>query len=617
METFPMRRCLAILTALGLVASVVGNPKPGSGQGDEPQPKEVGGIAAGDRTALLFDAQNRPITAGGFVDDAPVIFLDVTEGSGLDAFRNRAGGPEKSCIVETKGAAVAVLDYDRDGWLDVYLLSAGPFEALRGEAAFDTSRLYRNRGNGRFEDVTAAAGVENRAWAMGVVAGDFDGDGWVDLYVSNLGPNRLYRNLGDGRFEDVAGQAGVQLPEYGTTGATFGDFDRDGDLDLFVCGYLNFDARRPPRPGVDIAVNFCRYRGVEVMCGPRGLSGTRDFLFRNNGDGTFTETAEAAGVADHAGHYGFSSAFVDVNNDGWLDLVVVNDSTPNYLYLNRGDGTFEDVSYLSGFALNLDGRSQAGMGLAVGDYNLDGWVDFFLAHFSDDYNTLYRNQGGDFFLDVSYEAGIADGSLPFVGWGSGFLDFDNDGLLDIFVANGHVYPVVDRFRWGTSWKQRPLLFRNLDGERFAQVPARPDSGLGIVVTGRGAAFGDFDGDGRVDVVINCLDSAPKLLKNVAGGENGRLVVELVGGDGIPTDGVGSVVYVTAGGRRMRRDAFTGGSFASCSDPRMYFGLDKAEQVDELEVRWPDGRVDCRRDLPANHRVRIRPGGSTESFRLRE
>lgn len=576
--------------------------------GKEGGREETTGIAAGDRTKIVFDELDRPITAGGFDPGGPEVFADATKGSGLEIFRNQAGRPEKQTIVETKGAALAAFDYDNDGRLDLYLLSAGPFEALTGTAPFAESRLFRNLGGGHFADVTREAGVANLGWAMGAVAGDYDGDGWIDLYVSNLGANRLYRNLGNGRFEDVAKRAGVQLAGYGTTGGTFGDYDRDGDLDLFVCGYLNFDARRPPRPGVDIAVNFCRFRGVDVMCGPRGLAGTRDFLFRNNGDGTFSEVAEAAGVADPAGHFGFSAAFVDVNNDGWLDLVVVNDSTPNYLYLNRRDGTFEDVSYLSGFALNLDGRAQAGMGLAVGDYNNDGWVDLFLAHFSDDYDTLYRNQGGDFFLDVSYEAGVAEETLPFVGWGTGFLDFDNDTRLDIFVANGHVYPIVDRHRWGTSWRQRPLLFRNRDGEHFAAVPPRPGTGLAAVISGRGAAFGDFTDDGRVDVVINCLDAPPKFLKNVTRGGH-RVAVELAGGDQVPTGGIGATVYLTAGGRRQRRDVFTGGSFASSSDSRLYFGLGESERVELLTVHWPDGRVDHWRNLPANHRIRLTYGKS--------
>ncbi len=548
---------------------------------------QEGGTASGTRRADVFDALNRPITAGGLVDGAPVVFEDITAASGLEVFRHRAGYPEKRYIIDTKSAGVAVFDYDRDGRLDIYLLNGSPFEALLGKADHGTSRLFRNNGNLTFTDVTLQAGVANRQWAFGVVAGDFNNDGWTDLYVSNFGPNRLYRNNGDGTFTDVADEAGVTLAGSLTTGAAFGDYDRDGRLDLFVCGYAEFDPAHPPRPGVDIPINFCRYRGDPVMCGPRGLPGTRDFLFRNHGDGTFAEVAQSAGVHDPGGGYGFTAVWLDLNDDGWSDLLVVNDSTPNYLYLNQGDGTFRELGYTSGFALSEDGRAQAGMGLAVGDYNLDGRVDLYVAHFGDDYNTLYRNEGDLFFLDVSWEAGVAEPSLPFVGWGTGFLDYDNDGLLDLFVANGHVYPEVDRHPWGTSFRQRPLLFQNLDGRRFEPVPPAPGSGLAVVVTARGAAFGDFDNDGRTDVVINCVDSPPKLLRNVFPGGN-WLGVELVPGPRSLPAGIGSVIRLEAGGRSQRRDVYTGGSFASHSDQRQVFGLGSVSRVDRLEVRWPSG-----------------------------
>ncbi len=550
---------------------------------------QEGGTASGTRRADVFDALNRPITAGGLVDGAPVVFEDITAASGLEVFRHRAGYPEKRYIIDTKSAGVAVFDYDRDGRLDIYLLNGSPFEALLGKAEHGISRLFRNNGNLTFTDVTLQAGVANRQWAFGVVAGDFNNDGWTDLYVSNFGPNRLYRNNGDGTFTDVADEAGVTLAGSLTTGAAFGDYDRDGRLDLFVCGYAEFDPSHPPRPGVDIPINFCRYRGDPVMCGPRGLPGTRDFLFRNQGDGTFAEVAQSAGVHDPGGGYGFTAVWLDLNDDGWSDLLVVNDSTPNYLYLNQGDGTFREIGYTSGFALSEDGRAQAGMGLAVGDYNLDGRVDLYVAHFGDDYNTLYRNEGDLFFLDVSWEAGVAEPSLPFVGWGTGFLDYDNDGLLDLFVANGHVYPEVDRHPWGTSFRQRPLLFRNLDGRRFEPVPPAPGSGLAVVVTARGAAFGDFDNDGRTDVVINCVDSPPKLLRNVFPGGN-WLGVELVPGPRSLPAGIGSVIRLKAGGRSQRRDVYTGGSFASHSDQRQVFGLGSVSRVDRLEIRWPSGTL---------------------------
>jgi enediyne biosynthesis protein E4 len=572
-----------------------------------------GGTASGRAHAVVLDELDRPITAGGFVEGARVVFEDHTAKAGLDGFRHRAGGPEKRYIIETKSGGAAVLDYDNDGWLDVYLPSASPWEALFGEAEHGISRLYRNNRDGTFSDVTSPAGVPNRAWAFGVVAGDYDNDGWTDLYVSNLGPNRLYHNRRDGTFGERAEEAGVVLEAYMTTGAAFGDFDRDGLLDLFVCGYAEFDPANPPRSGVDVPINFCRFRGVDVMCGPRGLPGTRDFLFRNEGDGTFTEMAESAGVHGPAGGYGFSPVWVDVDDDGWLDLVVANDSTPNYLYLNNRDGTFKDVSYVSGFALSQDGRSQAGMGLAVGDFNHDGRVDFYVSHFSDDYNTLYQNQGDSFFLDVSYEAGLGDPTIPFVSWGTAFLDYDNDGWQDLFLVNGHVYPAVDEHRWGTTWAQRPLLFRNMEGLRFEPVPAAPGSGLAILVVGRGAAFGDLDNDGRIDVVINALDSPPRLLRNVQESGNNWVKFRLVGGEKSPGGGIGAVLFLTVGELRQRRDVFTGGSFASSSDPRPHFGVGSAEKVDVLEIRWPSGTRQTLNDLPVNRIIEIREG--KPSFRV--
>ena len=576
---------------------------------------QEGGIASGRERVVVLDELERPITAGGFVEGAPVVFEDCTAEAGLDGFRHRAGGSEKRYIIETKSGGAAVFDFDNDGWLDVYLLSASPWEALFGEAEHGVSRLYRNNRSGTFTDVTFRAGVPNRAWAFGVVAGDYDNDGWTDFYVSNLGPNRLYHNRRDGTFAERAAEAGVGLEAYMTTGAAFGDFDRDGLLDLFVCGYAEFDPANPPRSGVDVPINFCRFRGVDVMCGPRGLSGIRDFLFRNEGDGTFTEVAEVAGVHDPAGHYGFSPVWVDINDDGWLDLVVANDSTPNYLYLNNGDGTFSDVSYISGLALSQDGRSQAGMGLAVGDFNLNGMVDLYMAHFSDDYNTLYQNQGDSFFVDVSYELGLGDPTIPFVSWGAAFIDYDNDGYQDLFLVNGHVYPAVDQHRWGTTWAQRPLLFRNMEGRRFEPVPAAPGSGLAVLVAGRGAAFGDLDNNGRIDVVINVLDGPPKLLRNVGESHNSWVTFRLVGGEKSPADGIGATLFLTTGELRQRRDVFTGGSFASNSDSRPHFGLGSAERVDRLEIRWPSGARQSLTDLPVNRIIEVREG--SPGFRIPE
>lgn len=563
-----------------------------------------GGVAGGKLHAPLLDSEQRPLTVGGLTPGARVVYQDITSETGLDRFQHRAGFPEKRYIIDTKGGGVALFDYDLDGFLDIYLITGSEFSALLGEAEYLPSALFHNNGDGTFTDVTVRAGVPNLAWGFGLVAGDFDNDGWPDLYVSNLGANRLYRNNGDGTFKDVAKAAGVDLPTALTTGAAFGDYNHDGLLDLFVCGYAEFDPANPPRSGVDVPINYCKFRGVDVMCGPRGLPGTRDFLFRNNGDGTFVEVAEAAGVADKAGYYGFSPAWVDVNDDGWVDLVVANDSTPNYLYLNKKDGTFEDVSYISGFALNEDAREQAGMGLAIGDYNHDGLVDFYVAHFSDDYNTLYENQGDDFFVDMSYEVGLAEATIPFVSWGTGFIDFDNDGFEDLFVVNGHVYPAVDQHNWGTTWAQRPLLFKNEAGKEFQTLPAAPDSGLATALTGRGAAFGDLDNDGRVDVVVNCLDSSPRVLRNVWPDPGNWISVVLTGGEHDARGGVGATLYLTSGGTRQRRDVYTGGSFVSHSDQRAHFGVGNAERVEKLEIRWPGGEMQTLTDLPVNRLIEV-------------
>jgi hypothetical protein len=557
----------------------------------------------GSSTAGVFkprrDAQNRPITAGGFVDGAPVLFEDASKRSGLAGFVNRSGDKEKRYILETTSGGVALFDFDNDGWLDVYLVSGATIGALKGKEPIPKAGLFRNRRDGTFEDVTARAGVANERWGMGCAAGDYDNDGWLDLYVTNFGRSRLYRNKGDGTFEDVAERAGVTFGGW-ATGAAFGDYDRDGRLDLFVAGYIEFDVDNPPAPGPSgMGFSFCQYRGVNVMCGPRGLKGQGDRLYRNRGDGTFEDVSERAGVADKAGYYGFGVAWFDADADGDLDLAVANDSVPNALYLNKGDGTFEDASLASGFALSENGREQAGMGLAVGDYDNDGRDDLVVTNFSDDYNTLYRGEGPAIYSDVSTQAGIAEPTYPFLGWGVGFLDYDNDGLKDLFFANGHVYPQVDNHDWGMTWEQRPLLFRNVDGKRFDAVAPAAGSGLAIVRSARGCAFGDLDNDGDVDVVLNNVDTAPSVLLNRGTPGANWLTVKLVGA--APRDAIGAAVTLMAGGRRQRGLVSSGASFLSQSDLRVHFGLGPASRVDKLEVRWPSGAVD-QVEVPGINRI---------------
>jgi hypothetical protein len=538
----------------------------------------------------VLDEQNRPITEGGFVKTGPVIFQDATKSSGLATWHHTMGTPEKTYILETVGSGVGLLDYDNDGWLDIYLVNGSTYDALSGKMTPPRAALFHNNHDGTFTDVTAKAGVSNDRWGFGVAIADYDNDGWPDIYVSNFGKNRLYHNNHDGTFADVAEKAGVTLGNW-SAGATWGDYDGDGKLDLFVPGYLHYDIANPPSQGSkSVAYRFCEFRGVKVMCGPRGLKGEPDHLFHNNGDGTFKDVSVDAGVSDPSAYYGLASLFIDVNNDGKVDLLVANDSTPNYLYINKGNGTFDDESYGSGYALNGGGRETASMGIAAGDLTHNGRIDLFNTTFSDDYKPLYRNDGDANFTDISYQMGIADEMMPFLGWGTGFFDYDNDGWLDLFEVNGHVYPQADQNNWGTSWKQRPLLFHNVNG-KLELVPAVEGTGLAEISAGRGMAFGDLFNNGKIDVVINNLDGTPTLLRNVVDNGNHWIELRLVGGPKSPRDAIGATVYVTANGFRQRGDVVSGGSYASTSDPRLHFGLGKATKVDAVEVHWPDGHVE--------------------------
>jgi enediyne biosynthesis protein E4 len=568
-----------ILLVAGLLGSSLGQEIPPA-EAAQPNSTESGYMRVLLRPThpAVFDAQHRPITAGGFVEGAPVVFEDSTQRSGIDKFHHRSGTPEKSTIIEVPGSGVALLDYDNDGWLDIYLLNGSTVAALKGQEPAPRAMLFHNNHDGTFTDVTDKAGVANERWGFGVAVGDYDNDGWPDIYVANFGKNRLYHNNQDGTFIDVAEKAGVALGGW-SAGPSWGDYDHDGRLDLFVPGYGKFDPDN---------AQSCDFQGTKVSCGPLGLVGEEDHLFHNNGDGTFTDASAKAGVSDPKAYYGFASTFVDVDDDGWVDLLVANDSKPNYFYRNRHDGTFEDASYLSGFALTEDGRVMASMGIAVGDYNRDGKLDVYISNFSDDYSVLFRNEGNGVFSEVTFHAGLVEPTIPFLKWGTGFLDFDNDGLQDLFVANGHVFPIIDMQNWGTTWAQRPQLFRNLDGVKFKEVPPAAGSGLADVIPARGAAFGDLFNRGHIDVVINNLDSTASLLRNVV--ENGThwVTLKLIGGPKSPRDAIGAKVFVTAGGVRQREDVFSGGSYGSNSDPRVHFGLGAASKVDKVEILWPSG-----------------------------
>jgi hypothetical protein len=562
----------------------------------------MGGAATGKPVKAVYDDQNRPITAGGFVPSGPIVFQNTAQAAGLTTWHHKGGTPEKKFILEAKGPGVALLDYDNDGWLDIYFVNGSTFAALDGKEPAPQAALFHNNHDGTFTNVAIKAGVTNDRWGFGVVIGDFDNDGWPDIYVTNYGKNRLYRNNHDGTFTDVAEKAGVALGTW-STGATFGDYDGDGHLDLFVAGYINFDIHNPPTAGTK-SVNFasCVFRGSPVMCGPRGLPGERDHLFHNNGDGTFTDVSVKLGVSDPDRFFGLGALFADVNNDGKPDLIVANDTTPNYLYLNKGDGTFEDQSYPSGFALSGDGREVANMGLAAGDYENNGHLDLVSTTFSDDYDILFRNDGTGTFTDVSYQAGIAPPTMPFVGFGDGFLDYDNDGWKDLLIANGHVYPQVDAHPdWGTTYAQRPLLFHNLKTGKFDLIPPVENTGLATVSVGRGAAFGDLFNDGKIDVVISNMDGVPVLLRNVNPDHHHWVELHLIGGPKSPRDAVGTTVYLTAAGIRQRGDVLSGGSYLSSNDMRVHFGIADATSIDSVEIHWPSGAIE-KLQLPAIDRI---------------
>ncbi len=593
LRTWVRLLCAALLCATPALAQTNnGSPgKPVEGS----QPAASSGSSTGGAHAAILDAEHRPITAGGFVKTGPIVFQDIAAKAGLNSFHHVSGTPEKSYILETLGSGVALLDYDNDGWLDIYLVNGSTYIAMAGKAAQPSAALFHNNHDGTFTDVTAKAGVANNRWGIGAVSADYDNDGYPDIFVSNYGKSRLYHNNHDGTFTDVAEKAGVTFNGW-ATGATWGDYDGDGKLDLFVPGYVHFQMPETRNPNQPAAANiaFCSFRGVPTMCGPHGLKGEGDKLFHNNGDGTFTDVSEKAGVADHNTYFGLASLFIDVNGDGKPDLLVADDSTPNYLYINKGDGTFEDASYASGYALNESGRETASMGIAAGDYLHNGRIDLFNTTFSDDYKPLYHNDGDGNFTDVSFQLGIAEPTVPFLGWGTAFFDYDNDGWLDLFTANGHVYPQADRNNWGTTFKQRALLIHNVAG-KLSFVPPVEGTGLAKLQAARGMAYGDLFNDGRVDVITNNMDDTPSLFQNVNADKNHWVTLHLIGAiDGKAKsnrDAVGATVYLTANGFKQRADVIAGGSFASSPDKRLHFGLGTSAVVEACEIHWPDGTTE--------------------------
>jgi len=543
-----------------------------------------------------------PITATGFVDSGPVPFQDVTKAAGLSGWKHTMGNADKRLIIDTNGSGLGLIDYDNDGWLDIYMVNGSTFNAMDGKEEPPHAALFHNNHDGTFTDVAARAGVTNDRWGFGAAIADYDNDGWPDILVTNWDRNRLYHNNHDGTFTDVAEKAGVTLGNW-SDGATWGDYDGDGRLDLFISGYVHFDRDNLPYEHTKATgFSYCEFRGEPVMCGPKNLEGEPDHLFHNNGDGTFTDVSAKAGISDSTNkYYGITPVFVDVNNDGKPDLIVANDSTLSYLYLNRGDGTFEDASYGTGFGLNEDGREVAAMGVAVGDYMNNGLLDFAISDFSDESKLLFRNQGKGGFNEVSMRSGIGKISIPFLGWGDGFLDYDNDGWLDLMFINGHIYPAADRLDWGTSYAQRSLLFHNEHNGSFTEVQPVKGTALAQVITGRGAAFGDLFNDGKIDVIISQMDGPPVLLRNINPDRHHWVELKLVGGAKSPRDAVGATVYLSANSLRQRQDVISGGSYISTNDPRLHFGLGDAADAGSAEIHWPSGAKETVK-LPAADRI---------------
>ncbi len=526
---------------------------------------------------------------------------DVTEEAGITF--EQLSAPEKKYILESMAGGVAVLDYDGDGLLDIYFVNSLTV-ATATEPESAKSALYRNLGDGTFVDVAEAAGVSTPGWGMGACTADLDGDLRQDLYVTGVGGNRLYLNNGDGSFRDATGEAGVGAGGW-STGCGFADYDRDGDLDLFVGRYVRVNLENLPEFGKG---KFCRYRDIEVQCGPRGLPGTSDLLYRNRGDGTFEEVSEKAGVSDPTEYFGLGVVWFDDNGDGWPDLFVANDSGPNFLYRNRRDGTFEEIGFPMGVAVSEDGGEQGSMGIAVGDYKNEGRPSLFVTNFSEEPNALYHN-GGDFFTDVSFRSATAPSSLPYVGWGTAFFDYDNDGWQDLIVVNGHVYPQLDNARLGASapYRQRKLFYRNRRDGTFEEIGERFGEVFTELRVSRGLALGDFDRDGRPDLVVNDLDGRAQLLRNEATGAGNWLEVGLAG-SGRLTDAIGAVIAVRAAGLTQSRLVQSGASYLSQNEMRQHFGLAGAVAAERIEIQWPGGGVTALRDVPANRLLVVPEGG---------
>lgn len=535
------------------------------------------------------------ILPGAHAFNGGVRFVDIATQAGI-TFKH-VSSPEKKYIVESMSGGVALFDYDNDGYTDIYFVNSLTMDLLKSPTR-PQSELYRNNGNGTFTNVTAKSGLGDVGWGMGVCVGDYNNDGWDDVYVTCLGPDHLFKNNGNGTFTDVTAAAGVSDPRW-STGAAFVDYDNDGYLDLFVSNYVDFDVNNLPsneRP--------CLYRGIEVQCGPRGLRGAGDALYHNNGNGTFTDVSARAGVSDPNGYYGLGVVCSDFDGDGWVDIFVANDATPNFLYHNNGNGTFKDIGFISGTAVNENGSEQACMGVTVGDYDHDGKFDIFATNFSQEYNVLYRNMGTNLFTDVSHAAGFVN--QPYVSWGTKFFDYDNDGWLDLFVANGHVYPQVDKANLDAGYRQRKSFHKNNRNGTFSEVAVQLGDPLMEKRVSRGVAFGDLDNDGDVDMIINDLDGAPSLLRNDGGNANNSVLIKTIG-DKSNRDGIGARVKVVSGDLTQIDEVRSGASYISHNDLRLHFGVEKRTKIDLIEIRWPSGAVDKLEGVGVNRLLVIKEG----------
>ena len=531
----------------------------------------------------------------------PVHFVDMARQAGLTAMNYYGGDTHKEFIIETTGNGAVVFDYDNDGWPDVFLPNGSTVEGFPDGRA-PTGHLYHNNHDGTFTDVTAKAGLAHAGWGQGACAGDYDNDGYVDLFVTYWGQNILYHNNGDGTFTDVTEKAGLKTPSAEwSTGCSFLDYDRDGKADLFVARYVDFSYDTVPHPGQG---QWCTWKGIDVMCGPRGLKSGVNALYHNNGDGTFSDVSEKSGITKVPGCYGFTPLTADFDGDGWPDIYVTCDSTPNILYHNNHDGTFEDIAEIAGVAYSEDGIVQAGMGASADDYAHDGWQDIVKTNFSDDTPTLYRNRGKNVFEDVTPVAGLGK-ITRWLGWGVQFYDYDNSGWPGILIANGHVYPEVDGKGIATSYREPKVAYYNLHNGKFADITAQAGAALSEMHAARGIALGDLFNDGRLEAVINNMNEPPSLYYNTAP-EGNFITLQLIGVKSNRA-ALGAEATLEQDGDRRTQEVRSGGGFISQNDLRLHFGLGKSEKAEKIVIRWPSGLSETLTDLPANKYYVVREG----------